>query len=279
MTSRDGGGPAAGAMGRVRAWAAGMLPGLSGLWRPAPSGPDTPGGPRRRPHLTKDQQERILREWRVLHDRLRSAAQAHLADVGDVLRGAELTFAPGEGAGAAERDCLWAMEAYQAAGKLLDEAVDLPDLAAAVVLGDRAVERLAAAHARRAGHRPPAAIVRCFYNPLHGPAEAPSVTRTAGKRRGRPARRSRPPTPRQAAADRRPACGPCRLAILSGQLPDVLPALLTVRVSRLHTARLLVPYYTVPQQDSLWSANGCGGYDDEAPARVLRGEHRRGPRP
>jgi hypothetical protein len=81
--------------------------------------------------------------------------------------------------------------------------------------------------------------------------------------------------PRQAAADRRPACEACRLAILAGQQPDVLPALLTVRRSWHRTRKVLVAYYLVPQHLSPWSATACGGYDDGAPALVLRGGHRR----
>jgi hypothetical protein len=55
----------------------------------------------------------------------------------------------------------------------------------------------------------------------------------------------------------------------------VLPALVPVRTSRRHTARVLVPYYAVPQQWSIWSATGCGAYGDESPGLVLRGDHRR----
>ncbi len=280
MAPRSQAGLPARAAALLRAAVARVLPRFGWLRRLAPySGA---GGVRRRRGLTRKQQERVLREWEVLRDRLRGVAQARLADVGDLLRAAELELVPGTAA-AAERDYVWAMEAYEAAGKLLDEAVDLPDLAAAVVLADRAAERFAAAHARHRGRRPEAPVRRCFYNPLHGPAEpAPArpTSRTAKVRgaKRRPAKRAgaaRRISPRQAAAERRPACASCRLAILAGQFPDVLPALLPVRVSRLHTVRVFVPYYAVPQADSLWSATACGAYDDDSPGRVLRGEHRR----
>jgi hypothetical protein len=110
-------------------------------------------------------------------------------------------------------------------------------------------------------------VTRCFYNPLHGATAPPP-----GGASKRSARRTRP---REAAANRRPACEDCRRAILAGQSPDVLPALLPVRTSRRHTARVLVPYYAVPQQWSIWSATGCGAYGDESPGLVLRGDHRR----
>jgi hypothetical protein len=217
------------------------------------------------------QQELVLREWKVLRDRLRGDASARVADAGDILRTAELR--PVQGDSGVRRDYVWALDAYQAAGKLLDDAADLPDLAAAVVLAERAVERLEMARARGEGRGVPAQLVRCFYNPLHGAArKVPVCTKR---------QRRRIPGPRQAAADRRPACEACRNAILAGQLPDVLPALLPALVpaqsssSRSRTMRVLVPYYSVPQQWSLWAATACGAYDDESPGLVLLGEHRR----
>ncbi|GAA0671279.1 hypothetical protein GCM10010193_24390 [Kitasatospora atroaurantiaca] len=217
--------------------------------------------------LSKDQQELVLREWEVLRDRLTGFASERVAAAGDIFRAAELRLPPEEEA--ARRDYLWALEAYEAAGKLLDEASDLPDLTAAVVLAERAVERLAAAHAAHAGVRPGPPVVRCFYNPLHAPVP-PTPTRSPKRERQR-----RRLGAREAAADRRPACTACRRAILAGQTPDVLPALLPAGAAGRKSPRVLVPYYAVPQQWSPWAATGCGAYDDRAPALVLRGEHRR----
>ncbi len=217
----------------------------------------------------REHQERVTREWEVLRDRLTEVAGGRIADVGDLLRDTRLDFVPDRAERAATRDYEWAMEAFQAAGKLLDEAADLPDLAAAIVLADRAVERFAAAHARHVGERPAAPVTRCFYNPLHGRAERDHRAGRSGGRRSQ-GRISQ----REAAARRRPACAECRMAILAGQTPDVLPALTEVTVGRHHTAKVFVPYYAVPQARSLWSATTCGATDDDAPARVLRGEHR-----
>jgi hypothetical protein len=198
-----------------------------------------------------------------MRERLRRLAASRLADSGDALRAGELRACDER----ARAHWLWALEAYDAASKLLDEAADLPDLAAVVVLAERAVERMAAARAQQDGQRVPPPVRRCFYNPLH-PAAADAVPPPRRRRRARTG-------PRQAAADRRPACADCRRAILAGRPPDILPALLTVRTSRRRTAKVLVPYYAVPQQWSLWSTTGCGAYDDDCPAQVLRGEHRR----
>lgn len=252
----------------------GRLRGL--LERAGVRAPEEPAGRRRAPGRAalREHEQRVTREWEALRERLASLAGERLADVGDLLSDARLEFTPDTAESAVRDDYVWAMEAFQAAGKVLDEAADLPDLAAAIVLADRAVERFAAAHTRHAGGRPAAPVTRCYYNPLHGAAER---DRPASSRAGRKGRGQRGHSAREAAARRRPACGACRLAILAGQLPDALPALATVRVSRHHTAKVFVPYYTVSQADSLWSASCCGATDESAPSRVLRGEHRRGP--
>ncbi|MER5886156.1 hypothetical protein ABT160_20230 [Streptomyces sp. NPDC001941] len=236
--------------------------------------PAVPG--QRSMDLSKEQQQLVLDEWATARERLERLVSARVTAVGEVLRVAELpltasSLAPAGSDPQAQADCAWAFDAFQAAGKLLDEAADLPDLAAAAVLADRALERFATVHARAAGEAVPTAARRCFYNPLHAAAEgAHSPVRKQHRDRAR-----RRTGPREAAADRRPACTSCRRAILAGQAPDVLPALVPVKRSRLRTAKVLVPYYAVPQQWSLWSVCACGAYGDEWPSLVLRGEHRK----
>ncbi|WP_157856360.1 hypothetical protein [Actinacidiphila yeochonensis] len=239
------------------------------LLRRPQAGPAGSRGRLRAGPMAKERQELVLREWAALLEQLRRVATARVADAGDALRAGELAPPPGSHA---ERDYLWALEAYEAAGRLLDDAADLPDLAAAVVLAERAVERLEAAHARLAGQRPPAAKRRCSYNPLHAPA------RREQKQDGRRGRRARF-GPREAAAERWPACESCHRDLLAGRPPDVLPALVRVRVSRRRTAPVLVPYLAVPRQFSPWAASACGAYGDAVPGFVLRGGHRREARP
>ncbi|MFD9130442.1 hypothetical protein [Kitasatospora sp. NPDC059571] len=228
---------------------------------------------------SKHDQELLLREWEVLRDRLAAFAAERVTAAGDVLRAAELQLPAEETA--ARRSYLWALEAFEAAGRLLEDPADLPDLAAAAVLAERSVERLAAAHAEHAHRRPAPPVVRCFYNPLHGPAAVqPSAGAAGAGRNGRTGKgdriRQRQRTgARQAAADRRPACRDCRQAILAGQTPDVLPALVPAGATGRRSPAALVPYFAVPQQWSVWSATGCGAYDDRAPALVLSGEYRR----
>ncbi|RKE21132.1 hypothetical protein [Streptomyces sp. TLI_171] len=211
----------------------------------------------------------VLGEWGSLRERLRELAAERVTAAGAVFQAAELELLTEESA--ARRAYQWALEAYEAAGRLLDRAddpgTDLPDLAAAVVLAEQAVERLAAAHLLHAGQRPGPLAVRCYYNPLHGPAADGTAARKGKK--------ARHVTAKEAAADRRPACTACRRAILAGQHPDVLPALLPAKAATGRTGPVLVPYYAVPRQFSPWSTTACGAYDPGTPALVLRGDHRR----
>ncbi|MFJ4676100.1 hypothetical protein [Kitasatospora sp. NPDC088783] len=218
----------------------------------------------------------LLGEWEALRERLRETAAERVTAAGAVFRAAELELGGEESA--ARLAYQWALEAYEAAGRLLDQAgdadTDLPDLAAAIVLAEQAVERLGAAHLLHAGKRPAPLQVRCYWNPLHGPAEIPLAPG-----RGSKVRRRRHLSPREAAAERRPACRSCRAAILAGQTPDVLPALLPAKAAPGRRGPVLVPYFAVPRQWSPWSTTACGAYDRGAPALVLRGGHRRpGPR-
>ena len=167
--------------------------------------------------MSKEAQQRILDEWEAARERLDRLVSARVTAVGDVLRTTELPLTDGLVASSvpdplAQGDCAWAFDAFQAAGKLLDEAADLPDLAAAAVLADRALERFAAVHARAAGQPVTKPARRCFYNPLHTTAEeGHSPVRKQHRRQAR-----RRTGPREAAADRRPACPACRKAILAG---------------------------------------------------------------
>ncbi|MFD7731972.1 hypothetical protein ACFV6F_16485 [Kitasatospora phosalacinea] len=214
----------------------------------------------------------VLGEWEALREHLRKVAAERVTAAGAVFQAAELELEGGEPA--ARRAYRWALEAYEAAGRLLDHAgdadTDLPDLAATILLAEQAVERLAAAHLLHAGQRPGPLLVRCYWNPLHGPAEA-----APEPPKGRRASRRKHVTAREAAAERRPACRSCRAAILAGQTPEVLPALLPEKAAPGRKGPLLVPYFAVPRQWSAWSTTACGAYDPGTPALVLRGGHRR----
>ncbi|MBS2963165.1 hypothetical protein KGA66_08920 [Actinocrinis puniceicyclus] len=213
------------------------------------------------------------RLWASLCEGLRRQATARLVEVGERLGASQLSPAGSEDL--ATRDYMLALDAYTAAGKLLDEAATPPDFAGVLVLLDIAAHRFAAANARHQGKRPPHVPRRCFYNPLHGPA-AHESDRPRGNGRKRSAVRGAPRT-------RLPVCAGCLHLLQSKQSPDVLVTPVTVRAGRGRVAGVPVPYYAVPAAQSLWSATGFGCLpgcsDADLVARVLRGESRRAAAP
>ncbi|MCD0447999.1 hypothetical protein LO762_02130 [Actinocorallia sp. API 0066] len=148
-----------------------------------------------------------------------------------------------------------ALDAYQAAGKVLDEARGVPDLAGVLVLVDRGQDALASARARAAGRKeiPPSAL--CFFNPLHGDATGMVTWRRLGTRD----------------AIKVEACQACAKAVRGHRPPEAL----------LDTSGAKpLPYYAT---SSLWARTGYGqfgdggfedGTGDGLIARVLRGDHR-----
>jgi hypothetical protein len=209
--------------------------------------------------------------WARLCGSLRARVTARLIEVGELLGGSELS--PTEGEDQVLHDYLLALDAHAAAGKLLDEAADLPELAGVSVLLDIATAHFKAATARHAGHHPAHHAHRCFYNPLHGPAvNDPESRRGKGSKR----RRSRSAQVRATV----PACAECLHRIRADQTPDVLVAPVTVATKKRRITGVPVPYFLVPADQSLWAATGYGtlpGHSDtELVARVLRGEYRGG---
>lgn len=136
-----------------------------------------------------------------------------------------------------------ALDAYSAAGTVLDRARSVPDLAG--VLAILAEGRAALSSSGEKGRR------LCFFNPLHG---------TAGQRvRWRPLGR--------ADTLRVHACGACGKALRSHLPPEVL--------TDSHEGRD-VPYFEVPAEHSLWAATGYGALgEDSLTARVRRGDFTR----
>ncbi|MCZ2524527.1 hypothetical protein [Streptomyces sp. HB2AG] len=212
------------------------------------------------PRARRAQQELVARVWQDLCERLSAAASERVAEVGEVLRTAELDLDAEESEARAAYTA--SLDAYHAAGRLLDGdrggdgdhnggrgggdgpgPVDATDAAFAVVLADRALELFAAAHDLHAGRRPRPPVVRCFYNPLHGAAHEGGGASASGSRKAAKRRRVRA---RDVAAERRPACARCRRAISAGLAPEVLPALVTVPAGRRGQDRYLVPYYAAP---------------------------------
>ncbi|TDD19733.1 hypothetical protein E1218_23510 [Kribbella turkmenica] len=134
-----------------------------------------------------------------------------------------------------------ALDAHQAAGKVLDASEDLVDVVGAMVLLDKARREYDAAVAVAAGRKQDAVPDLCAFNPLHG--------RSSGQRT-------------QVEADGTtlalPLCAECRRALKRGKAPASLPG-------------DDGPYW---HGDDLWARTFFGTLDADLAGAVSRGDHR-----
>jgi hypothetical protein len=154
--------------------------------------------------------------------------------------GSELAALPdAEGEGLQHQQA--ALDAHQAAGKVLDASEDLVDVVGAMVLLDKARREYDAAVAVAAGRKRDAVPELCAFNPLHG--------RSSGR-------------PTQVEADGTtltlPLCAKCRQALKRGKAPASLPG----------DDR---PYW---YGDDLWARTFFGNLDEDLAGAVSRGEYR-----
>lgn len=146
---------------------------------------------------------------------LRRRAEAEVLALGEATREADVATTPG---------LQQALDAYAAAGKVLDEARGLPDLAGALALAQEGRDALTGSPG----------LPLCFFNPLHGRAALRSGWRPLGRR------------------DRLDVavCGACADALRDRRAPEVLTD--TDENGR------TVPYFEVPARRSAWAATGYG---------------------
>ncbi|MGP8299687.1 hypothetical protein ACTPOK_17520 [Streptomyces inhibens] len=173
----------------------------------------------------------------------RKADEAGLRD-----RATEEVVRLGEEARAAQGDPTAierALDAYAAAGTVLDRARGVADLAGVFAL---------IAEGRAALSKAPATLPLCFFHPLHGPAVRRIPWRPLGRREQL----------------RVAGCETCIRAIRGRRAPEVLTD---------RQAGRPVPYFEVPAEDSLWAATGygslLGGDGDSLAGRVQRGDFTR----
>jgi hypothetical protein len=143
-----------------------------------------------------------------------------------------------------------ALDAYQAAGKVLDAARGLPDLAGVLVLVDRGRDALESARSLAGGGREIPASPLCFFNPLHGDSAVAVNWRPLGSRERL----------------RVKACHDCAKAVRAHRTPQVLLDRVDGRP---------VPYFEVDADDSLWARTGYGQLRGDLVQRILRGDLRR----
>ncbi|MGW2183075.1 hypothetical protein ACWCXX_34460 [Streptomyces sp. NPDC001732] len=162
---------------------------------------------------------------------LRRRAAAELLALGEAVEEAD---------GAATPGLSRALDAYDAAGRVLDAARGLPDLAGVLALTAEGRSALA----------PASGLPLCFFDPRHGTAVRRTTWRPLGRRE------------RADVA----VCEDCDQALRARRAPQVLAVRDQGRT---------VPYFEVPAERSLWAATGYGsllsGPDDTLAARVGAG--------
>jgi hypothetical protein len=179
---------------------------------------------------------RVVRRPRPVLTRARSAASLREHAEAELIRlGEALDDAQGDAGHLKE-----ALDAYSAAGKALDAARTVPDLAGVLVLIDMGHD---ASEAARGG---PGPTPLCFFNPLHGDGPVPVRWRVTGGRDRITLR----------------ACAACAKAVRARKSPDVLRDGST-------------PYYEVDPTRSVWATTGYGQLREDLVQRVLRGDLRR----
>ena len=161
-------------------------------------------------------------------DELRKHAEAELVALGEALEDAQ-----GDAGRLQE-----ALDAYSAAGKALDAARTVPDLAGVLVLVDMGRD---ASEAARGGRREASPL--CFFNPLHGDGPVAVRWRAVGGRERVTVR----------------ACSACARAVRARETPDVLRDGAT-------------PYYEADPARSVWATTGYGQFRGDLVQRVLRGD-------
>jgi hypothetical protein len=154
--------------------------------------------------------------------------------------GSELAALP-EAAGEGLRHQQAALDAHDAAGRVLDSSEDLVDVVGAMVLLDQARREYDQAVALAAGRKADEVQGLCAFNPLHGRAL------------GRPTQVEDGGTTLTL-----PLCADCRRALKRGTAPASLPG-------------EDGPYW---HGDDLWAQTFFGNTGDDLASAVARGEHR-----
>ncbi|GAA2607840.1 hypothetical protein GCM10010304_68350 [Streptomyces roseoviolaceus] len=147
---------------------------------------------------------------------LRRRAEAEVLALGEATQTADLSTTPG---------LQHALDAYAAAGTVLDGARGLPDLAGVLALVQEGRDALTGTDG---------ALPRCFFHPLHGRAALRTGWRPLGRR------------------DRLDVavCQECADALRDRRAPEVLTD--TDEDGR------TVPYFELPAERSVWAATGYG---------------------
>ena len=175
---------------------------------------------------------------------VREQARRQILELGEVLG-----HCSSQPAGDAAAPLQRALDAYEAAGKVLDRAHDITDLAGALVLVHQGRDAFGAATAAAKGKEPPATVALCFFNPLHGLSARRIAWRPLGQWRAIQVR----------------SCNECAKRVKQRRQPDALYC---------HEHGHEVPYYEADPKHSVWAATGYGQFSDDLVERVLAGHAR-----
>jgi hypothetical protein len=139
-----------------------------------------------------------------------------------------------------------ALDAYEAAGRVLDRSKGVCDLVGVLVLTHLGFNAAQAVRAVQDGKPAPEDVPLCFFNPLHGDAPRPIRWRPLGSTNTLDVH----------------VCDDC--ASMTGRhlLPDTLTDIDGDRT---------VPYYEVDPERSVWAATGYGQFGDDIVRRILTG--------
>ena len=174
-------------------------------------------------------------------DEVREQARRQILELGELL-GHSSIQPTGDAAVPLQR----ALDAYEAAEKVLDRARDITDLAGALVLVNQGRDAFGAATAAVKGKEPPAPVPLCFFNPLHGTSARQIAWRPLGQWRAIPVR----------------SCNECAKRVKQRRQPDAL-------YCREHGRE--IPYYEADPTHNVWAATGYGQFSDNLIERVLTG--------
>jgi hypothetical protein len=176
---------------------------------------------------------------------LRTQAREQLLALGEVLEqpglagAAAATFGPHSGQD--EADLTRALDAYTAAGQVLDTASGIPDLAGILVLTHMGRCAAEAALARQSGRPAPPPSWLCFFNPMHGEGTRKARWRAQGGNQALDVH----------------ACDDCADALAQRKFPSVLADTSTGTD---------IPYYEAP---TTWAATGYGQFSTDLIQRIL----------
>lgn len=174
-------------------------------------------------------------------DEVREQARRQILELGELL--GHTAIQPTEDAAAPLQR---ALDAYEAAERVLDRARDIADLAGALVLVHEGRDAFGAATAAARGKEPPATVPLCFFNPLHGISARRIAWRSLGQWRAIQVR----------------SCNECAKRVKQRRQPDAL-------YCREHGRE--IPYYEADPKHSVWAATGYGQFSDNLIERVLAG--------